>query len=129
MGLTHDGVNFLHAASVIALEKARVSFEPLIESLSVRVAHVMTKVCAVTEYMMRESKERTKNHHWKLFDDDDKDDVIGGSINGLGRSTDVSQNPQFRQLLRKIFEKFVKKCSESVRPESSPPPFDSFPVV
>lgn len=115
MGSTHDGVNFLHAACVIALEKARVSFEPLLEALSVRVSHVMNKLCPVTEYMLRESKEQSKLSSYKFFEfEDESNDDIGEAFEGLNRATDISQNPQFRQLLRKIFEKFVKKCSQSV---------------
>ena len=31
MGEIHDGVNFMRAACVIAIEKAQISFEPLLE--------------------------------------------------------------------------------------------------
>ena len=33
MGEIHDGVNFMRAACVIAIEKAQISFEPLLEVL------------------------------------------------------------------------------------------------
>ncbi len=40
IGNTHDGVNFLHAACVIALEKTCTLFEPWLGALQICVAHV-----------------------------------------------------------------------------------------
>jgi len=111
VGTSHDGVNFLHAACVIALEKARVSFEPLLEALRVRVTHVMERLCPVAEYMLRENEEREKAATSSYnFMDDERDQESVGSSN---RATDISQNPQFRQLVRRIFDKFVQKCSNA----------------
>jgi GTPase SAR1 family protein len=107
MGTTHDGVNFLHAACVISLEKARVSFEPLLEALRYRVAHVMERLCPVTEYMLRETKEAYQVSTHKFFDQDN------GPLTGANKATDIAQNPQFRALIRQIFEKFVKHCSDN----------------
>lgn len=107
VGEIHDGVNFLHAACVIALEKARLSFEPLLEALKVRVTHAMDRLCPVTEYMLRETSERAK-----ISESYKKDGEVGHpSFNGV---SDISQNPQFRNLIRNIFERFVHKCSQNV---------------
>ena len=103
IGETHDGVNFLHASCTIALEKARVSFEPMLGRLQMRLMHVMNRLGPVTEYMLREQRERTKLHSFKTYEDTDS--VI--------QAVDVSQNPQFRQFIRSVFEKFVRSCSES----------------
>jgi len=106
VGDTHDGVNFLHAACTIALQKARDSFEPMLEAFRVRVMHVMERLCPVAEYVIQNNQEW---HHrtTKFFDHVD--------TNGDGRlsKNDVASNPQFRQLVRKVFEKFVRKCSDS----------------
>ena len=105
VGTTHDGVNFLHAACVIALEKARVSFEPMLEALRVRVMHVMERLCPVAEYMIQNGHER--NHRTtKFFDKAGEEGKFSGQ-------NDIASNPQFRQLVRNIFEKFVQKCSDS----------------
>jgi len=106
VGEIHDGVNFLHAACVIALEKARLSFEPLLEALRVRVTHVMDRLCPVTEYMLRETGERAKISSYSNMEEDSDSSITGAS--------DISQNPQFRQLVRSIFERFVAECSKSV---------------
>lgn len=107
MGEIHDGVNFLHAACVIALEKARLSFEPLLEALKVRVTHAMDRLCPVTEYMLRETSERAKiSQSYKRTGEGYDPSVKGAS--------DISQNPQFRNLVRNIFEKFVHQCSQNV---------------
>jgi hypothetical protein len=112
MGETHDGVNFLHAACVIAVEKARVSFEPLLGALSLRMAHVMDRLCPVTEYMLREGRERSKV---SSFTNNLNIDELDGEKGRIEQSMDISQNPQFRQLIRSIFEKFVRSCADSVR--------------
>lgn len=104
IGETHDGVNFLHASCTIALEKARISFEPMLGRLQMRLMHVMNRLGPVTEYMLREHRERAKLHSFKTYDD---------PSNPAANPIDISQNPQFRQLIRSIFEKFVQRCSES----------------
>lgn len=40
MGDVHDGVNFMRAACVIAVEKAKASFEPMLE---VQYTHTYTQ--------------------------------------------------------------------------------------
>lgn len=106
IGETHDGVNFLHASCNIALEKARISFEPMLQRLQSRLMHVMNRLGPVTEYMLRENRERNKLHAFQTDDDSFGSDSVVQAI-------DVSQNPQFRQFIRSVFEKFVRKCSES----------------
>jgi GTPase SAR1 family protein len=106
IGETHDGVNFLHASCTIALEKARVSFEPMLARLQMRMMHVMNRLGPIAEYMLREHRERAKLHTYQSFDD-------LSSPESLDQAVDISQNPQFRQLMRTIFEKFVKKCSNA----------------
>jgi len=105
IGETHDGVNFLRAACVIALEKAQISFDPLLDSLRLRVSHIMGRLCPVSEYMIRRKAERTSASVQYIRD--------GDSADGTGTvSTDISNNPQFRQLVRTLFDEFVQKCSD-----------------
>ena len=107
IGETHDGVNFLRAACVIALEKAQISFDPLLDSLRLRISHIMGRLCPVSEYMIRRKAERTSASFQYIRD--------GYSADGKGTiSTDISNNPQFRQLVRTLFDEFVQKCSDKV---------------
>lgn len=115
LGDTHDGVNFLHSACTIALEKARVSFDPMLRALQSRMKHVMDRLCPVTEYMLRENRDRNK---LPTFNTGSSMDVGGSSSMSLDPAMDISQNPQFRQLVRSIFEKFVQKCAESATSKS-----------
>jgi hypothetical protein len=112
LGDTHDGVNFLHASCVIALEKARMSFEPMLSALQLRMTHVMDRLCPVAEYMVRENRERTKLRSARYVDKDNADSGINKE--SLENAMDISQNPQFRQLIRNIFEDFVRRCSDAV---------------
>jgi hypothetical protein len=115
IGETHDGVNFLHAACTIAIEKARISFEPLLEALRVRMTHVMEKLCPVTEYMLREDQERgARRVSSSKYMEEDNRAYPNRSSRARG-AADISQNPQFRQMIRNIFENFVQKCSDAVR--------------
>jgi hypothetical protein len=111
MGETHDGVNFLHAACTIALEKARVSFEPLLGALERRMTHVMERLCPVTEYMLREHRDRQNlrpSSHRAAGNDDESTRA------SVEQVMDISQNPQFRQLVRGIFDTFTQKCADEV---------------
>eukprot|EP00957_Ditylum_brightwellii_P025480 1926170-Ditylum_brightwellii.AAC.1 len=107
IGDTHDGVNFLRASCVIAIEKARTSFDPLLDSLRIRVTYVMGKLCSVSEYMLRQRRDRSTAAYSFLKDGDDR------SHTNSDIAADITQNPQFRQLVRTIFDQFVRKCSDS----------------
>lgn len=115
LGETHDGVNYLHAACTIAVEKARSSFDPLLQALQFRMKHVFGRLCPVAEYMLRETRERNKRNTFPQYDDDSSDDPDGLTESTIEKTMDISSNPQFKQLIRTIFDKFVKMCSESVR--------------
>lgn len=111
VGDAHDGVNFLQASCVIALEKARQSFEPMLGTLMLRMTHVMGRLCPVTEYMLRESRDRGKVTNFRqglTSKDSDK------NHNEVEQAMDISQNPQFRELIRTIFENFVQDCADNV---------------
>ena len=105
LGDRHDGVNFLRAACMIAVEKAQTSFDPMLESLRMRCVHIMGKMSSVSEYMLRQKRERNLYTYPGLVRND------GAPTS----ATDITQNNLFRQLVRTIFEKFTQTCSDSVR--------------
>lgn len=110
LGESHDGINFMQAACVIALEKARTSFEPLLNALQTRMTHVMNRLYPVTEYMLKETRERSNR-------DVSREAGVGNELKAKGlvdQAIDISQNPQFRQLINNIFEKFVQSCAHTV---------------
>lgn len=109
VGDIHDGVNFLRAACVIALEKAQTSFDPLLESLRLRMCHVLGKVSSISEYILIQKKDRSYTSY-SYYDN------LTNNKNGplKENASDITQNPQFRQLVRTIYDKFVQKCSDSV---------------
>jgi hypothetical protein len=55
IGEVHDGVNFMRAACVIAIEKAQMSFEPMLEALRHRATHIMRRLYPIVEYMVSKS--------------------------------------------------------------------------
>mmetsp|Transcript_16516 Transcript_16516/g.34705 ORF Transcript_16516/g.34705 Transcript_16516/m.34705 type:complete len:953 (-) Transcript_16516:256-3114(-) len=105
IGETHDGVNFLRAACVIALEKAQMSFDPLLDALRLRISHIMSRLCPVSEYMIRQKHERKSASYQYIRD--------GIPNEGNTFATDIAHNPQFRQLVRTLFDEFVQKCSDN----------------
>lgn len=107
IGETHDGVNFLRAACVIALEKAQISFDPLLDSLRLRISHIMGRLCPVGEYMIRQKADRKLASYQYMRDG--TPEMRAGTF-----STDITHNPQFRQLIRSLFDEFVQKCSDNV---------------
>jgi len=79
----------------------------MIESLRIRMSHVMKRVCPVSEYMLVQKRERaTLTPYGERFENN-KD-----GINDI-RKSDFTHNPQFRQLVRTIYDKFVQNCSDS----------------
>ncbi|KAL7547959.1 hypothetical protein ACHAWF_011264 [Thalassiosira exigua] len=111
IGETHDGVNFLRAACVIALEKAQISFDPLLESLRLRVSHVMGRLCPVGEYMIRQKQERRSGSYGGR--PGGGPGMGGAGVDDASFRTDIAHNPQFRQLVRSLFDEFVQKCSDN----------------
>ena len=111
VGSTHDGVNFLHASCVIALEKARKTFEPLLGTLVVRMTHIMSRLCPVTEYMLREDRDRGKLSNFQGRKSGKEGDP---AFDQAEHAMDISQNPRFRELIRTIFENFVQECADAV---------------
>ncbi|KAG5186216.1 hypothetical protein JKP88DRAFT_309594, partial [Tribonema minus] len=67
IGDMHDGVNFMRAACVIAVEKARLGFDPLLESLRVRAVHVLKRLFAVVEHMLKREGLSMSESHQKPF--------------------------------------------------------------
>jgi len=49
----HDGANYMRAACVIAVEKARDAFDPLLERLTLRCLHIFRRMFPVVEFIMR----------------------------------------------------------------------------
>ena len=109
VGSTHDGVNFLHASCIIALEKARKTFEPLLGTLVVRMTHTMQRLCPVTEYMLREDRDSGKLSNFRKRSTDQD-----GAFDQAEQAMDISQNPRFRELIRTIYENFVQECADAV---------------
>jgi hypothetical protein len=81
MGDVHDGVNFMRAACVIAVEKAQSSFEPMLEALRYRAVHIMRRLFPIIEEMMRKGSSPLP--------------------------ADTHSRP-FQEMIRKIYEKFVR---------------------
>ena len=59
MGDIHDGVNFMRAACVIAVEKAKSSFDPMLEALRSRAVHIMHRLFPIVEFMVRRNTDAT----------------------------------------------------------------------
>jgi len=61
VGDAHDGADFVRAACVIAVEKARQSFEPQLDALATRVGHVMRRLPPAVVHMMRARSRENLN--------------------------------------------------------------------
>ena len=94
MGDVHDGVNFMRAACVIAVEKAQQSFEPMLESLRHRSGHIMRRLFPIVESMLRKAGSG--------FGSADDFDTV---------SMDMHSGP-FKDVVRRIYDKFVERQME-----------------
>ena len=86
MGEVHDGVNFMRAACVIAIEKAQQCFEPMLESLRHRSIHIMRRLFPIVEHMC--------NRYNPNFQKGDP------------------YNKPLQDMIRRIYEKFVEQQME-----------------
>ena len=86
MGDVHDGVNFMRAACIIAVEKAQQSFAPMLDSLRLRSTHIMRRLFPIVEATLRR----------------------GLSTYGNDANIHVdSNNGPFKEMIRGIYYKFV----------------------
>lgn len=88
MGDMHDGVNFMRAACVLAMQKAQNTFDPLLEAMRVRSTYIMGR----------------------LFD------VVADIVIPNARDTDsrsssgtVAKSTAFQDLIHSIYDKFVQE--------------------
>jgi hypothetical protein len=93
VGDVHDGVNFMRAACVIAVEKAQQSFEPMLEALRHRLVHIMRKNYAVVEAIL----ER-RGPEWS-----------GGAATGTSAAAMSNYNKPYKELIRRAFDNFVEE--------------------
>ena len=91
MGDRHNGVNFMRAACVIAMEKAYESFEPMLDTLRLRMAHIMKRLYP----LIQEHVQRTAT-----------------TSSGSSNLVMSSQNKQFQYILQNIYNKFVDEKLE-----------------
>lgn len=100
MGDTHNGVNFMRAACVIAMEKAQISFDPMLEALRQRTSHIMKRLFPILIHLIKQ-KESTS--------------ASSSSTSNLL----TIHNNNFYVLLQDIYNKFVDKqldeCIEKCR--------------
>lgn len=82
MGDVHDGVNFMRAACVIAVEKAQASFEPMLEALRHRQLHIMRRMLPIVEATLRK---------------------------GNGAVPSELHSEPLREIIARTFEKFIQK--------------------
>jgi uncharacterized membrane protein YgcG len=90
MGDTHNGVNFMRAACVIAMEKARLSFDPALEALAQRSEHIMKRLFPIVQHLVRTSNG-------------------GGSSSSSSSSTLHVQVRPFQDIIRRIYDRFIEE--------------------
>ena len=86
MGDVHDGVNFMRAACIIAVEKAQQSFAPMLDSLRHRSTHIMRRLFPIVEATLRRG------------------------LTTYGNDANIhvdSNNGPFKEMIRGIYYKFV----------------------
>eukprot|EP00633_Aureoumbra_lagunensis_P007989 CAMPEP_0197318858 /NCGR_PEP_ID=MMETSP0891-20130614/52725_1 /TAXON_ID=44058 ORGANISM="Aureoumbra lagunensis, Strain CCMP1510" /NCGR_SAMPLE_ID=MMETSP0891 /ASSEMBLY_ACC=CAM_ASM_000534 /LENGTH=954 /DNA_ID=CAMNT_0042809499 /DNA_START=272 /DNA_END=3136 /DNA_ORIENTATION=- len=64
VGDSHDGADLVRAACVIAVHKARNSFEPQLDTLALRASHVMRRLPPAITFMMDHSSSTTSTTNY-----------------------------------------------------------------
>eukprot|EP00981_Chlorochromonas_danica_P005799 scaffold1190_cov187-Ochromonas_danica.AAC.31 len=94
MADTHNGVNFMRAACVIAMEKAQLSFEPMLEALRHRTEHIMKRLYPIIAKLVHMRGNSFSNRE---------------SMSSVHSQLSLS----FQDLLEKIYYRFVEHQLES----------------
>jgi len=98
MGENHDGVDLLRASCIISLDKAKLTFDPLVVALNSRLKHVMVQLFPVVDYIVGHKYDQRK-----------KNSYTDNNSPGM----DISHSPLFKQWIHDVFNKFVHQCSDS----------------
>ena len=105
IGDVHDGVNFMRAACVIAVDKAQESFEPMLEALRHRVVHIMRRSYAVVEAILDKPETIASRKASSSYGEA----VIDGSTASVVMT---AYNKPYRELIRRCYDNFVTKQVE-----------------
>ncbi len=99
IGDMHDGVNFMRAACVIAVEKAKESFEPMLEALRHRLVHIMRKNYAVVEAILERNRPEWGSPAHSL-----------GGVDGISLTSAMTNyNKPYKELIHRAYECFVEE--------------------
>jgi hypothetical protein len=116
MGEIHDGVNFMRAACVIAIEKAQLAFEPMLESLRGRSVHIMRRLFPIIEQMVMRSSPAFNGHVSPVSD------VYAASSSNPSNtaySSVLSHTRPLQDMIKRIYFKFIDtqidECLEKCR--------------
>lgn len=90
VGDVHDGVNFMRAACIIAVEKAKQSFEPVLDSLRHRTVHIMRRLYPIIESTLTNTRRSSTD----------------------GNPHIDANNGPFKEIIRRVFDKFVDEKIE-----------------
>lgn len=110
VGETHDGVNIMRTACVLALNKAQVAFDPILDVLQHRCEYIMKRLYPIVNSIVTVSENR-----------DRLSDNTHVSLSTL--KTRESSRRRRERLVREIFDKFVdeqmaqclEKCRDDLR--------------
>lgn len=58
----HDGTNYFRTACVIAVAKARDTFEPFLHQLGFRLSHILRRLLPITLYLLQKDGEYLSGH-------------------------------------------------------------------
>lgn len=98
VGDAHDGADFVRASCVIAVDKARLSFEPQLRTLAHRVSHVMRRLPPALERMM-ELQGGVSNRR-RVFSEDETQNEPDGPYEAVMR------------LVASIYDKYVLELAD-----------------
>lgn len=108
IGDTHNGVNFMRAACVIAMEKAQCTFDPMLEALRHRSTHIMKRIFPAVAQMVRKSNFHSPSITTRSMG---LNGDLGGKAGNEAAVLDMYSQP-FQELMRRIYEKFVDEVVE-----------------
>ncbi len=108
IGEAHNGVNFMRAACVIAMDKAQQSFDPLLEALHHRMEHVMKRTFPIIQHLIRASPVFQQT---SIFSSSSSSSAANSAAFVLDPN-----HRQFQETVRRIYDTFIEmKLQEAMK--------------
>lgn len=97
MASEHDGADYMRAACVIAMEKAKETFDPILNALEYRADYIMKRVFPIVSHLLTDQEN-------KMLKSKSNTAISRGASSFI-----LNKMKPFQRLLQRIYDRFVEE--------------------